>query len=99
MTLILNKKNQYIRNLKVNELHPDLKALGKPIHLLPFAALLQDAGGVINSPVVFAYGQVGAFMLIHLNHQVVVLQLQLLRDQKGNNGRVWFLSLFIREAF
>lgn len=44
-------------------------------HLLPLGAVLQDTRRVVNSPVVFAYGEVRAFMLVHLNHQIVVLQL------------------------
>lgn len=48
------------------------------MYLLPLAAVLQDAGGVIDGPVVFADRQVGALVLIDLNHQVVVLQLRLL---------------------
>lgn len=48
------------------------------MYLLPLAAVLQDAGGVVNGPVVFADRQVGALVLVYLNHQVVVLQLGLL---------------------
>lgn len=58
------------------------------MYLLPLAAFLQDAGGVINGPVMFADRQVGALMQVHLNHQVVVLQLQLLKCPKGQKGRV-----------
>lgn len=47
----------------------------KPVYLLPLAAVLQDTRGVVDGPVVFADGQVGALVLIHLDHQVVVLQL------------------------
>lgn len=44
-------------------------------YLLPLGAVLQDAWSIINRPVVFAYGEVRAFMLVHLYHQIVVLQL------------------------
>ncbi len=47
----------------------------KPVYLLPLAAFLQDAGGVIDGPEVFADRQVGALVLVHLDHEVVVLQL------------------------
>lgn len=50
------------------------KTTGVP-YLMPFATVFQDAGGVIDGTVVLADGEVGAFMLIHLDHQVVVLQL------------------------
>lgn len=49
------------------------------LYLLPLAAFLQDARGVVDGSVVLADGQVGALMLIHLDHQVVVLQLRLLQ--------------------
>lgn len=42
-------------------------------YLLPLAAVLQDAGRVVNRLVVLAYRQVGALVLVHLNHQVVIL--------------------------
>lgn len=45
------------------------------LYLLPLAAFLQDAWGVVDGSVVLADGQVGALVLIHLDHQVVVLQL------------------------
>lgn len=54
------------------------KKHSEPTYLLPLAAVLQDARCVVNGPVVFADRQVGALVLVHLNHQVVVLQLQLL---------------------
>lgn len=40
----------------------------KPMYLLPLAAVVQDAGGVIDGPVVFADRQVGALVLVNLNH-------------------------------
>ena len=58
------------------------------MYLLPLAAVLQDARGVINSPVVFANRKVGALMLVHLNHQVIVFQLRLLKCPEGQKGRV-----------
>lgn len=50
----------------------------RPMYLLPLAAVLQDAGGVIDGPEVFADGQVGSLVLVDMNHQVVELQLGLL---------------------
>lgn len=38
------------------------------MYLLPLAAVLQDTRGVINGPVVFADREVGALMLVHLDH-------------------------------
>lgn len=63
---------------------------GNPVYLLPLAAVLQNAGGVINGPVVFADRQVRALVLVNLNHEVVVLQLQLLKCATGQKGRVSF---------
>lgn len=40
----------------------------KPAYLLPLAAVFQDTGGVIDGPVVFADRQVGALVLVHLDH-------------------------------
>lgn len=40
----------------------------KPVYLLPLAAVLQDARGVIDGPVVFADRQVGALVQVNLNH-------------------------------
>ncbi len=40
----------------------------KHMYLLPLAAVLQDAGRVIDGPVVFADRQVGALVLVDLNH-------------------------------
>lgn len=64
-------------------------------HLLPLGAVLQDARRVVNGPVVFAYGEVRAFVLIHLNHQIVVLQLGLLKAAREDNyGMKWHLSTY-----
>ena len=38
------------------------------MYLLPLAAVFQDAGCVIDGPVVFADRQVRALMLVHLDH-------------------------------
>lgn len=38
------------------------------MYLLPLATVLQDAGGVIDGPVMFADRQVGALVLVHLDH-------------------------------
>lgn len=38
------------------------------MYLLPLAAVLQDTRGVIDGPVVFADREVGALMLVHLDH-------------------------------
>lgn len=66
---------------------------GLMCHLLPLGAVFQDARSVVNGPVVFAYGEVRAFVLIHLNHQIVVLQLGLLKAaQEDNYGMKWHLK-------
>lgn len=73
----------------------------QPAHLLPLAAVLQDARGVIDGTVMFADRQVWALMLVNLNHQVVVLQFQLLVSCKNNislvksNSFIWPVILNI----
>lgn len=62
----------------------------KPMYLLPLAAVLQDAGGVIDGPVVFANRQVGALVLVDLNHQVVVLQLRFLSGSLHKGEKLVF---------
>lgn len=55
---------------------PDIKkGKTKLMYLLPLAAVLQDTGGVIDGSIVFTDRQVRALMLVHLDHEVVVLQL------------------------
>ena len=59
------------------------------MYLLPLAAVFQDAGRVINGPVVFADRQIGALVLVHLNHQVVILELQLLKCPMGKKEELY----------
>lgn len=59
-------------------IYESVASKGKSVYLLPLAAVRQDAGGVIDGPVMFADRQVGALVLVNLNHQVVILQLGLL---------------------
>ena len=51
-------------------------------YLLPLGIVLQNAGSVVDGPEVFTDGQVGSLVLVHLNHQVVILQLQLLVNKE-----------------
>ena len=52
-------------------------------NLVSLVSVILDDLCVVDGPVVFTYGQIGALVLVQLDHQLIKLQLQLLTQQQG----------------